>query len=524
MDKRAMDIIEQDLDGQQITEESESDIKDEYGRSQKLLAWKPIEFENLTFDERESCYELFRRGDFSWLLHPGQQKLLAWLDDHRRDISVVVTSRQYGKTFFALLYCLAYCIRHPKTSVLFVAPYLKQLQNYMLPKLMHVMQFLPDDLIPTKSGMSWTFPNGSIFRLDGISIGAVRLRGHAVHLCVMDECRDMSDMQSVIDSSISPMFTTTAKEEHGGRLILISTPPDSPAHVFTSHYICHAIERDDLFKASYMENPLLETKRLRYLIDDQYGSIQNHTFRREYGADWSVSDPDKLVVREWNPTANDEFFRTYEGAPNPVRMYMGIDLGFRDSTGIVIGYMDYMQGCLVITHDFMKRGMNTDEIGAKLIEMEAELRKDLPGAMKDVIRVTDIDPTFSADMHSRYGLRTEPVFKLPSVSAMLNRLRVGFTQGRIRVHPRCVELRFQLSTAVFRTKAGSTEYVRTDRTAHCDILEALKYLNLNARWNEILRPKEREALLPGQMRIGAGGFSSNDSFRAGVIQRPGGIR
>lgn len=519
-----MDIIEQDLVGEQSSEASDRDIKDEFGRSQALLAWRPIDFQGLNHEKREACYELFRRGDFSWLLHPGQQQLLAWLDDRRRDVAVVVTSRQYGKTFFALLYCLAYCIKHPKSSVLFVAPHLKQLQIFMMPKLMFVLQFLPDDLLPTKTAMVWTFPNGSMFRLDGVSIGAVRLRGDRVDLVVMDECRDVPDMQSIIDSSISPMFTT-AREEHAGRLILISTPPESPAHAFTDHYIRHAIERNDLFLASYMENPLLETKRLRYLLEDQYpNGIENATFKREYGADWSVTDPDKLVVREWNPQANDEFFRTYEGAPNPVRMYMGIDLGFRDATGFIIGYMDYVNGCLVVTNDFMQRGMNTDEVGAKVIEMEAELRKQLPGAMQDVIRVTDIDPTFSADMHSRFGLRTEPVFKIPSRSAMLNRLRVGFTQGRIRVHPRCVELRFQLSTAVFRSREGSTDYVKTDRTAHNDLLSALIYTNLNARWNEVLRPKEREGLRPGEMRIGAGGFANNGSFRAGILNRPGGIR
>lgn len=477
----------------------------------------------MTYEAREACYELFRRGDISWLLHPGQQKLLHWIDERRRDLSVIVTSRQYGKTFFALLYCLTYCIRHPKSSVLFVAPWLKQLQTFMLPKLMYVLQFFPDDLVPSKSGMVWTFPNGSIFRLDGVSVGAVRLRGDAVHLAVIDECRDVDALQSIIDSSITPMFTTTANSEWGGRLILISTPPESPAHAFTDTYIREAIFRDDLYKASYMENPLLPTKRLRYLIQDQFpGGVTNHIFRREYDADWTVTDPDKLVVREWNVVENDEWFRTYAGPPNPVRIYVGVDLGFRDSTGIVVGYLDYIEGCMVITHDFMARRMNTDEIALKMIEMEGELRKTLPGALPEAIRITDIDPSFAADCHSRFGLRTEPCFKLPSVLTMMNRLRVAFVQGRMRVHPRASELRFQLSTAVFRSKEGSTEYVRTERTSHNDILEALKYLNLNARWNEVLRPRVDETLGPNQMRLG--GFNNAQSFRTGVIQRPYGIR
>lgn len=518
MDERPMAAISANVDtlteDEWIEKQRKADGFDEFGRSKKLLDWNPIDFGKLTTQEREACYELFRRGDISWLLHPGQQALLDWIEEHRRELAVVVTSRQWGKTVASVLYCMVHCIKHPKHSVLYVAPHKRQLDNIMIPKLNFILQFLPDDLLPHKRDMTWTFPNGSTLRLDGVSVGhAVRLRGDTVHLVVMDECRDIADLQNVIEAHISPMLTTT-----NGKIVMISTPPESPLHAFTDYYIRDAIKRNDLFRATYKDNPLLPTERLKHLFNVLHPKGEDdHVFRREYMADETVTDPDKLIIREWNPSVNDEFFRTYPGPPNPVRPYFGIDYGFSDPCGIVAGYLDYMQGCLIITHEHVARKMNTDDLGEKLIEIENLLRLELPG-MIEPIRVIDIDPSLASDLFSRFSIRVEPTFKVPSIITMLNRLRVAFLQGKIRVHPRCKELRFQLSAGVFTKKEGSTEYLRTDRGGHNDALDALRYVNLNCRWNEIVKPEQGLHVGRGQMLIG--GFAQPKTFRDGVLNRP----
>ena len=111
---------------------------------------------------------------------------------------------------------------------LFVAPHLQQLDKILMPRVNQIFQFLPDDLVPQRRQDSWTFHNGSTIRLDGVSVGrGVRIRGDAVHLAIIDECRDITDLEQLVSSHIAPMFTTT-----NGRLIMISTPPESPAHSF----------------------------------------------------------------------------------------------------------------------------------------------------------------------------------------------------------------------------------------------------------------------------------------------------
>ncbi|MGC1409599.1 MAG: hypothetical protein WA864_11710 [Acetobacteraceae bacterium] len=103
---------------------------------------------------------------------------------------------------------------------------------------------------------------------------------------------------------------------------------------------------------------------------------------------------------------------------------------------------------------------------------------------------------------------------------MLNRLRVAVLEGKVRVHPRCTQLKFQLKTGVFNSKMN--DYLRTEKTGHLDLIDALKYVVLNLRWNELIRPdqpNQRGELRQGQIRVGAFRPPAA-SFKTGIIQRP----
>jgi hypothetical protein len=396
---------------------------------------------------------------------------------------------------------------------LFVAPHLQQLDKILMPRVNQIFQFLPDDLVPQRRQDTWTFNNGSVVRLDGVSVGrGVRIRGDAVHLAIIDECRDITDLEQLVGSHIAPMFTTT-----NGRLIMISTPPESPAHSFTDKFIREAIERNDFYSATYRQNPLLSTERLRYLTKVLYpGGEDNLTFRREYMADYSVADEDKRVIREWNETANDEFFKTYPGPDGLVRRYIGLDFASADPCGIIGGWFDPMQGCLVIAWEHFERHLNTSDVGRIILDIEKKLEA-VEGPPP--IRIMDCDPSLMSDLYGMFGLKFEPAYKINSGIAMLNRLRVAVLEGKVRVHPRCTNLKFQLRTGVFNSK--QTDYLRTERTGHLDLIDALKYVVLNLRWNELIRPDQPRGgtdVPQGHMRVGA--FRPPGNFKGGVIQRP----
>jgi hypothetical protein len=464
---------------------------------------------------RLAAQELFARGDISWLLHPEQLKAMQWYEQRYREVAVYCINRQFGKTFMLLAYAVAYCLSKPKMSVLMLAPHLDQLETILMPRLNFLFQFLADEQVPLRRKESWTFRNGSVLRLDGIAVGrGVRVRGGSVHLVICDECRDVPDLTAAVESHISPMTVTTK-----GRIILSSTPPDTISHSFTDKFIREAIQRGDFYSATYKQNPLLPTERLRYLMETMYpGGEENIIFRREYMADYSVSDPELRVVREWDEGANDRFFEEeYIGSQqNLVRPYTALDFASSDPCGILVGHFDPIAGCLIIEEEWFQRHMNTNDVATKIIEMEQRHHRRLPRKLP-VIRIMDIDPRLMADLYTGYQLRFEPAAKSNSNIAMINRLRIIVAEGKLRVHPRCTQLKFQLRTGVFNAKMN--DYLRTDRTGHLDLVDAAKYLALGVRWRELLHePPPEVNLRHDQLRIG--GFVG-ETFRHGLLNRPG---
>lgn len=423
---------------------------------------------------------------------------------------MICTSRQLGKTTILLMYCIAFALRNPRTTTFFLAPLLHQLEGYILPRMNVCLSFLPEDCIPNRRALTWTFPNGAVLRCEGgnASRGA-RIRGNSISLAVIDECRDFADLEQLITNHLSPALATT-----DGQIVMISTPPTTPAHVFTSKYIAEAIKTGDFFSATYRDNPLISTERLRYLMNVQHpGGETNPVFRREYLADYSISDDAKRVTPEFDEATNAAFFTDYKGPPEVVRPYLSMDFAFHDPCGMIASYLDPIAGAMIITDEWQQRGMNTDQVGEKLVEMEKRLVDSLPNCA-EAIRIMDVDPSLAADLYLRFKLVFEPCHKTANSYSMLSKLRVAIADGRIRIHPRCEELIFQLKSGVFNEK--DTDYVRTTRSGHLDLVDCLKYLCLNARWTEIFPPpaptaRRGEILIPDMRPSG--------SFRGGLVRR-----
>jgi hypothetical protein len=142
----------------------------------------------------------------------------------------------------------------------------------------------------------------------------------------------------------------------------------------------------------------------------------------------------------------------------------------------------------------------------------------IPQDSPDTYRIMDIDPALMSDLWSMFGLRFEPANKVGSGVAMNSRLRVAFLEQRIKIHPNCVQLRYQLLTGIFNSKG--TDYLRTERTGHLDLIDALKYLNTNLRWSELPRGPAKEGMKANQMYVGPFRTTSQGNFKSAVLNRP----
>ena len=97
------------------------------------------------------------------------------------------------------------------------------------------------------------FPNDSIIKLVGLDKNPNGLRGNTLDLIIIDECGFVGNLDYVYKSVIIP--ATTHRPE--AKIILISTPPSTPAHSFLDY--AQKAEQEEAYRMfTIFENPMLD--------------------------------------------------------------------------------------------------------------------------------------------------------------------------------------------------------------------------------------------------------------------------
>src|SRR5258708_3728054 len=126
MEAPAMGFPQGSMEGQETTENAErtngefsldalslpvpDDGKDEFGRDREVVEWRRVDIGAFDPDKLSKAHELLRAGRIGWFLHPEQRRLAQWLDETDSSLLVACISRQFGKSFVTLAFCIAYCI------------------------------------------------------------------------------------------------------------------------------------------------------------------------------------------------------------------------------------------------------------------------------------------------------------------------------------------------------------------------------------------------------------------------------
>ena len=155
--------------------------------------------------------------------------------------------------------------------------------------------------------------------------------------------------------------------------------------------------------------------------------------------------------------------------PEHYDSYVGIDLGLNDHTAILFAYYNFLDRSLVIEDEWVSNGKNTKEI------VEAAKRREMQLFPKTVYkRIADNEIQQLYDMQTMFNYYVEPTQKDDKLSAV-NALRLRFTQRRIKIKKRCVNLRYQLKVGSWNDKR--TSFMRGDKIGHLDTIDAAVYLN-----------------------------------------------
>lgn len=417
---------------------------------------------------RKAKLEMWYRGNLRYKLHAGQKKVDDLFRSSTKQLFVGNISRQFGKSFWAVTKAIECALKIPKAQIRFATAFQTDLETFIQPAFRKILEDCPKDLEPTfkTNGSKWVFKNGAEIKLVGVDKHPNSLRGSTLDLIIIDECGFVSNLDYIYKSVIIP----STMHRPQAKVILISTPPATPAHAFIDY--CQKAELEcGYVKLTIYDNPMINEATIKRLIEES-GGEDSTTWRREYLGEF-ITDSDLAIIPEWK----DDFIQDVETDMTYVyhHKYVGLDLGVKDFTAAIFGYYDFRKATLIIEDEFRMNGpsMNTEILVGAIRKTEAELWGENPPFR----RVSDNNwPILMQDFSSIHNLTFIATTK-DNLEAMINEVRLMVQKGQIVIHPRCKSLIGCMKYGVWDSKKRG--FARSSAFGHFDHLAALIYLVRN---------------------------------------------
>ena len=418
----------------------------------------------------------WRDGDLYFKLKDHQVDLYHQIVKGINKKHVVNCSRRFGKSYILCLIAIEHALKNNNSHIRFAAPTQKQLKEIIQPIMLKIVQDCPDNIKPEfrSQDNKYVFKNGSEIHIAGCDNGnAENLRGHESDLNLIDEAGFIDDLEYVLKDILMPQTLTT-----GGRTIISSTPPRTPAHYFQR--LCNeAIGSGYYSRFTIYDNTSLTPETINEYCEEA-GGIDSTTWKREYLCEFVV-DEQIVVIPEWKSEYIGELeldaWRMYYGN------YVSMDIGGRHKTACLFGYYDFRKSSLQVIDEAIFTGQDTTtDLIARTIQNKEE---ELFNGMAEPRRIADNNNVILLqDMSLMHGVHFAPTSK-DTLQAMVNELRVFIGQGRLRVSAKCRELIGCLTTAIWNKQRSQFDI--SDLYGHFDALAALIYMvrNLNQNSNPI---------------------------------------
>lgn len=467
-----------------------------------------------TLTKDQFIRERWRRGKLGYKLHKGQLVVRERYRASRNQLFVGECARQFGKSYEMVVEGLELAFSQPKARIKYGTAFYTDLIEFIIPTFDTVLADCPDDLRPkwVAKGSKFVVPSTrSEIKLVGLDKNPNGLRGNVIDLIILDEAGFITNLDYLYKSVIIPATT----HRPNCRIVLISTPPSTPAHPFLD-YVEKAEVEDSYCKLTVFDNPMVGADTIVRLMretgcvvpPDAIQIVQqmlankttifprdgrwhlSTTFRREYLVE-HVTDSNLAIIPEWtmlgdqwtHEVAKDQYYPFYH-------KYTSMDLGVKDHTAALFGYYEFKKARLVIEDEYVINGpeLTTEILQAAIQKKERELGWSEgveSGQNVPYLRVSDNNnPLLLQDLSVLHHLHFVGTDK-GSLEEMINAVRLMVNQGRIIVHPRCKQLRGCLKYGVWDKKRHA--FAHSKVYGHYDALAALVYLvrNLDMATNPI---------------------------------------
>ncbi len=481
--------------------------------------------------QKDIIRERWNRGRLGYKLHAGQKKIEELVFARKHQLFVGEISRQFGKSYWLVKTALEAAIRKPKARIKYATAFLTDLEEFILPAFDKILDDCPRDLRPVfKSQKSkFVFHNGAEIKLVGLDRKPNGLRGNAIDLIILDEAGFMSRLDYIYKSVIIP--ATTHRPDC--RILVFSTPPDTPAHEFLD-YVQKAELEGGYLKLTIYDNPMVDEKTITRLMAESGGEVST-TWRREYLCE-HVTDANLAIVSDWNDAyashiPRDEYYGFYH-------KYVMMDLGVSDQTAALFGYYDFIRAKFIIENEFVISGpqMNTKILQAHLKLKELDTWTDIRFKPRDLQKLSELEmnqieilwlenqpqtfrrvsdnnnPLLLQDLSHLHRLHFTATDK-GRLNEMVNALKILVRSNGLNVNPSCKQTVGSLKYGVW--DKNREKFAHSKVYGHFDALAALIYgvRNLNQQENPIPRDFKMDTmnqiLLPSKVEPGSIGVLKN---------------
>lgn len=153
----------------------------------------------------------------------------------------------------------------------------------------------------------------------------------------------------------------------------------------------------------------------------------------------------------------------------------GLDVGFVDRTGWVAGYVDFMEGLVVVEDEFTLDRASTQDIADAIEAHERGLWGDdrfVGGFEQPHVRISDIDHRLIMDLHEKHGLKFQAIDH-KNLSSDVNLVNVLIAGKQLVISEKCEQLRRQLREGVWNK--AKKDMAKDALGGHFDLLAALRY-------------------------------------------------
>lgn len=371
--------------------------------------------------------------------------------ENKHRFRVINCGRRFGKTTLAIEEIKGFALSR-EARICYIAPTIQQardiafsaMQKELKPIIVKAVSSPSIDIV-VKNLVGST----SLIQLRGWE-AIETLRGQYFDFLVIDEVASMRNFWLNWQEVIRPTLT-----DRKGQVMFISTPKG-----FNHFFDLFNLENKDKdyksFKFTSYDNPFIPKEEL----DKAREELTEDRFAQEYMADFRKTQG--LVYKEFNrehhvtSTFPEEFTETV----------LGIDFGYTNPASIVPIRLD-KDNHYWIREEWYRTGKTTEEI-AEQAKLYNSTKVYPDPAEPDRIAIL-----------TKLGLNCRETSK--DVVAGIDHVREMFKQGRIHIHPDCVNLIMELETYRYPDKRPDNNEPEKPIKENDHLLDALRYVLYNIK-------------------------------------------